>query len=580
MLTDLEELSTAIKHGLNENSIRGDKQITSQFRYEFKKAIFEKSGDTVEYSTFTAIVTRKKGGNLFVYIPNQWFYIASFFAPLISELYKYKKYLLDVISMLAIGTEDRQSKIKEIVSSLKTKGETSPYYENFKEKAYSYFFDIVDGDATEAMNIVSRDADLLTRFASDYDWWHGEKTVDRTDFFISVVMNLAGLVQNSQSYVTEIAINISQNADLGKAAAQMISGNAKFSEDEMSVKEEVTEKPTVYVSRRTGGKNQIIYGAPGTGKSFYLDTMYGTDKKFVRRVTFHQEYTYFDFIGAYKPVPIYKKTDSLFHTLDGEEVCVGEPFIDYRFVPGPFLKIYMDAWKDPAHMYTLILEELNRANSAAVFGEIFQLLDRDIDGNSKYPVVPSVELFRYMASDPDMRKYAYELRLPSNLNLLATMNSADQGVAPMDTAFKRRWSFLYIPIDICTELGKMSIIKYAGENVYWERFITLINRKIVDSVDYVDEDRLVGPYFISPMEIGTKESTDKLLLYLWDDVLRNDRSTFFNAHIHSFSALSGRFEKEDVLNLMVDEESRAYLIADLKSPALSYNNPEDQGSDM
>jgi len=135
------------------------------------------------------------------------------------------------------------------------------------------------------------------------------------------------------------------------------------------------------------------------------------------------------------------------------------------------------------------------------------------------------------------------------------MNSADQGVKPMDSAFKRRWDFRYIKIEISNVAHETAIIRYADLDIEWGRLVTLINKKLSDRPFFLDEDKLIGPYFIKPDELGRKQALDKLLLYLWDDVLRHshNRESFFKSDINSFSKLSDKFETEDVLNILVNE---------------------------
>ncbi|MFC9446252.1 AAA family ATPase [Bacillus cereus] len=274
----------------------------------------------------------------------------------------------------------------------------------------------------------------------------------------------------------------------------------------------------------TPGLNLIVYGAPGTGKSNHLKEKYGED---CLRVTFHPEYTYQDFVGCLKP----KNEDDK---------------VTYKFSPGPFAKILKEAYQSLGHgSKTLIIEEINRANTAAVFGDLFQLLDRNTEGISEYGI-ENDELLTYLNEDTDLE--LKNIKIPNNLNIVATMNSADQGVFLMDSAFKRRWKFKYIPIifnekdDICkTELS------YAGKKFTWKQFIEPINLKLAKLK--VNEDKHIGPYFMKKEEIEDEEIfASKLLMYLWDDVLRHGRDQMFrqDKYLIFSQLLAGFLNDEDV----------------------------------
>ena len=185
-------------------------------------------------------------------------------------------------------------------------------------------------------------------------------------------------------------------------------------------------------------RNRILFGAPGTGKSFTLnkerkELLGENNEEDYERVTFHPDYSYANFVGTYKPVP------------HGEAIT-------YEYVPGPFMRVYVNALKngrtDTVRPFLLVVEEINRANVAAVFGDIFQLLDRGDDEVSDYPIQASEDIKKYLAKElGGLPEHYTKIRIPDNMFIWATMNSADQGVFPMDTAFKRRWDFTYIGIN-------------------------------------------------------------------------------------------------------------------------------------
>lgn len=238
-------------------------------------------------------------------------------------------------------------------------------------------------------------------------------------------------------------------------------------------------------------RNRIVFGAPGTGKSFGLkndchklmmDTV-GT----YERVTFHPDYSYSRFVGTYKPV-----------------MDMDEKNIRYDFVPGPFMRVYVDALKsgrtEAPQPHLLLIEEINRAKVAAVFGDVFQLLDRDDDGVSEYEIQASEDVRRYLASklggSPDNYR---KIRIPNNMFIWATMNSADQGVFPMDTAFKRRWNFEYLGINENEEkIAAIGNIKLArtDEVINWNTLRKAINAKMSSDEFRINEDKLIGPFFL------------------------------------------------------------------------------------
>ncbi|MDT7963115.1 AAA family ATPase [Clostridium perfringens] len=275
--------------------------------------------------------------------------------------------------------------------------------------------------------------------------------------------------------------------------------------------------------------NRIIFGAPGTGKSFKLNKEIVDNKlgNQFRRVTFHPNYTYSQFVGSYKPV--------------GNE----DGTISYNFVGGPFLKTLIESLKDEKDgiPHILVIEEINRANPAAVFGDVFQLLDRDSEGRSTYTISMSNEMKVYV--NKELNNNEDELYIPNNMYIWATMNSADQGVYPMDSAFKRRWSFEYIDIDEneekLKELGceiielPTEMLDSEGNRIYkkyeWNEVRKTINENLKENK--INEDKLLGPFFLSEKELKeSRENFDnifksKVLMYLYEDILKHKNISFF-----------------------------------------------------
>lgn len=288
--------------------------------------------------------------------------------------------------------------------------------------------------------------------------------------------------------------------------------------------------------------NKIVYGAPGTGKSHFLEEE--ISKYFSPfnwdRVTFYNGYTYGQFIGMFKPKPIYKNIvlNKVEHDLLTTITEDYEPIITYEFIAGPFIELLVKALNNPSSTYCLIIEEINRTKVDAVFGNIFQLLDRDDKGTSKYKITPSSELLQYLSVNLDPSIYldiqSNGLKLPKNFYMWATMNSADQGVFPMDTAFKRRWDFKYIGLnENQTYMNSLDI--NIGDNTFIEynSFRREINKLLV-SYNIV-EDRLIAPFFVKKSDfkytpgrtnlvLDEDVFKNKIVMYLKDDILRHNKN--------------------------------------------------------
>lgn len=278
----------------------------------------------------------------------------------------------------------------------------------------------------------------------------------------------------------------------------------------------------------------IVTGCPGSGKSYYVDGI-SKDADFVIRTQFHPESTFFDFVGAYKPQPVYQPfvESHPLHEGDGSISRRGKPLIDYRFVPGPFMRGLVRALVRRDENVVLLVEELNRGNAAAIFGDILLLLDRDSDGCSRYELEAAPEQRAYLAANG---LESDTIRLPKNFYLWATMNSADQGVFPLDTAFRRRWSYVYKGYtEPCGYPVEDSQIVYGGRVYFWDAFRKAINDQLIAAG--IHEDKLVGPYFLTVAQLKDPSAVlQKLFLYLWDDVLRFRQDYLFSAK--SFSGVA------------------------------------------
>jgi len=564
-LRSLSMLANESKRSYLDNFQEGDLSLTDDFKREFA-AFLRNKGDNVVFFSTTSIITT--AGNKKIYAPNQWYIIAEYMVDYVIELFKYKEQLESIFDYVKMDTEER----KDYIRHLKTNA-TDEDKSAFAEKCLAFYSESGIDEINE--NIIH-----LTKFVTDYNWWYGSKTIDRGDFYVSPVLGLLNVVNASQSYIADICYYYSLNDGLFIASKKQVETTHVFTSNISNTESSVSESTSEYrhnsnVPRLTNGINLIVYGAPGTGKSKYLEDNFGQEN----RVVFHQEYTYYDFVGSYKPVPLYKKGIEL-KTSSGEPFTKGEPFIDYQYVPGPFLNVFINAWLNPGKMHTLIIEEINRANAASVFGEIFQLLDRNPDGSGEYVITPSKELHNYLSDFEHMQPYIeHGLSMPSNMNIVATMNSADQGVTQLDAAFKRRWEFMYLKIAVSGAVHEEFPLQYSGVSVFWGDFVNAINNKLKEL--RVEEDRMVGPYFIRPDEVGKSAATYKILLYLWDDVLRHRRKDFFSNDIRAFSDLVEKFTKNDVLQLseFIDLENSVKEDEELESDEQEENSDFDLESE-
>lgn len=289
---------------------------------------------------------------------------------------------------------------------------------------------------------------------------------------------------------------------------------------------------------------QIYFGAPGTGKSHEIKDQIKKHKSF--RITFHPDTDYSSFVGAYKPTSVeVRMRDMAGHVIieDGKEVK--EIKIVYEYVKQAFLNAYIEAWKEqeketPQPVY-LVIEEINRGNCAQIFGDIFQLLDRNSNGFSDYAIVPDADLSRHVKKDLEklviVNKEAinaiYEeceedmvdkvvngkvLLLPNNLYIWATMNTSDQSLFPIDSAFKRRWDWKYIKI---ADTHKNWQIKVGTKAYDWWQFVQAINYFVFDATQ--SEDKNLGYFFAKAKDsiINAETFVSKVIFYLYTDVFKD-----------------------------------------------------------
>ncbi|WP_285827652.1 hypothetical protein [Bacteroides acidifaciens] len=339
----------------------------------------------------------------------------------------------------------------------------------------------------------------------------------------------------------------------------------------------------------------IYYGAPGTGKSFTIDDK--TDDENSVRTTFHPDSDYASFVGAYKPtmenVPINSIYGESVQFATGKNGHPGtEKKIVYKYVPQAFLKAYVAAWSNLGTPYFLIIEEINRGNCAQIFGDLFQLLDRNNAGSSSYAIHADEDITQFLSGDDkgfaslsDEQKDAirsFELHkdngktqavgqaildgklllLPPNLYIWATMNTSDQSLFPIDSAFKRRWNWKYMPIEyrpLDKKTQQPIDWKFQiGDNLYsWGQFLGKINPEIYTLTE--SSDKQMGYFFAKADNATGIISEDvflnKVLFYLWTDVFKDfdvSSERFKNRKANRSFRFTDFFEDSEALGNFID----------------------------
>ena len=272
----------------------------------------------------------------------------------------------------------------------------------------------------------------------------------------------------------------------------------------------------VVSERVKGGMNIILYGVPGAGKSWTIKHEYCDDETRMERLVFHPDYTYSDFVGQILP------------TIEDDGT------VKYEFMPGPFTNLVRKAYINPDKMYYLVIEEVNRGNAPAIFGDIFQLLDRDKDGGSEY-YITNADIAKKVYLNPN-----HKVSIPSNMSILCTMNTSDQNVFTLDTAFQRRWRMRLIKNKFHEESEERNFAetKILDTDVTWEKFFKEINNFILSKNIRMtsSEDKRLGTHFVSEDDLRFEDGNEsqnsrfpeKVLKYLWDDAFKFTKEDVFN----------------------------------------------------
>ena len=576
-LKDLHQLGEKLREDFEKVFVPEDIELPSSFKH----SVTELGDYKYDYKKFLVhIYSDQLNG----YIPNQWFIIASFFVDYYIEVLKYKELVIEKLKDAGLNkADDRKVILSKYTKLLTELSKTKPMSEAKKDATTLVRREI--STIFEKLLIEDSDKEKLIRFVSDYDWWYGGKTIDRGDFYVSPILALAKVVNASHSYIAEICKFYADKRDIAD-----------------NLKENYISTSSLTKGFSFNNKNQnlqqIFYGAPGTGKSHEIKRL--TSGEEVIRTTFHPDSDYSTFVGSYKPTT---QEETVMTVIGTKAVPVenadGTPRkenkIVYEFVNQAFLQAYINAWKmfaddeqNPKKQY-LIIEEINRGNCAQIFGDLFQLLDRSDTGFSEYPIKTDTDMEKQLSKAFKSMSYlecpsiagisgedvARKIRngeimlLPPNLYIWATMNTSDQSLFPIDSAFKRRWDWKYLPIE---DAGKNWKILVNGNEYEWYSFLKAINKEVLDLTH--SEDKQLG-YFFAKAQNGVIDANtlvNKVYFYLWNDVFKDydieSQKAFKKADSNDAIAFKDFF---DGLNIIESVAEQVLINIGLKDSAESQN---------
>lgn len=415
---------------------------------------------------------------------------------------------------------------------------------NLKQRFEQYILHVLKLKSTRQVGDLEK---LSDRLVANGVIERGVYQIDNIDDYTNTLKK----IRESEEYITYKSERKEKNPNSGLACDQGMSNYSKFLEY-LAAKEE-------NVPRIKGAENVLLYGVPGVGKSHEIQTKYCDDPERMERVVFHPDYTYSDFVGQILP-----KVENV--------------KLKYEFTAGPFTTLLVKAWNNPGKEYYLVIEEINRGNAPAIFGEIFQLLDRKTEdshrydpseyGESEYSITNS-DIATAVFGDPEEK-----IRIPSNMWILATMNTADQNVFTLDTAFQRRWKLHHMKNDVMS--AGHSKAKIEGSEIEWGTFASVINEMVTDySLEMMSsEDKRLGAYFVKKNELSEEEFPEKVLKYLWDDAFKMKKDAVFDDKFKSLETIIETYElsEPDKLKSVLRLEVYQKMLSKLK------NNTNDEES--
>ncbi|WP_288620382.1 AAA family ATPase [uncultured Treponema sp.] len=543
--------------------------LSEGIKKKLTEMFVEEENGYVKVSDFTTTVAIDKN---YVFFPNQYFYLAILCKNYAEALFKYCDFFDNNVK--------NNSSLKEQIIN-----------QHFSNTKYTSFFNNIEDSKFFSDFIIGGE---ISSFRPGKNLVNGDKYRGTKDIFGSCILKKISIPDASSNYFGSIVYYLTKRNDLysqlDSEIYQQIKNNNNF------IKQNSVLSSTQHPSQI------IYYGVPGSGKSHRIDedTKNVPDEQKMR-VVFHPEYTNADFVGQIVP-----RVD------DG---------VDYRFKAGPFSRILKRAYQNIDKPFYLIIEEINRGNASAIFGDLFQLLDRDESGYSKYSV-ENLDINSYIRSKDNLYNdkevpstvkvgdtewtEITGIRLPPNLSILATMNTSDQNVFALDNAFQRRWDmelvenkFLISNESSEDEKEKAkkqasAIIELPQANLTytWQQFQSIINSIISEKSNSTElssmEDKRLGCWFVKACEyesenkekkfgISKKIFANKVLKYLWDDAFKFCHQEIFSAEIFDFENLQNIFYKRG-FGIFSEESGIVNILNSLQSSDTTTQTPAEEAS--
>lgn len=543
--------------------------LSEGIKKKLTEMFVEEENGYVKVSDFTTTVAIDKN---YVFFPNQYFYLAILCKNYAEALFKYCDFFDNNVK--------NNSSLKEQIIN-----------QHFSNSKYTSFFNNIEDSKFFSDFIIGGE---VSSFRPGKNLVNGDKYRGTKDIFGSCILKKISIPDASSNYFGSIVYYLTKRNDLysqlDSEIYQQIKNNNNF------IKQNSVLSSTQHPSQI------IYYGVPGSGKSHRIDedTKNIPDEQKMR-VVFHPEYTNADFVGQIVP-----RVD------DG---------VDYRFKAGPFSRILKRAYQNIDKPFYLIIEEINRGNASAIFGDLFQLLDRDESGYSKYSV-ENLDINSYIRSKDNLYNdkevpstvkvgdtewtEITGIRLPPNLSLYATMNTSDQNVFALDNAFQRRWDmelvenkFLISNESSEDEKEKAkkqasAIIELPQANLTytWQQFQSIINSIISEKSNSTElssmEDKRLGCWFVKACEyesenkekkfgISKKIFANKVLKYLWDDAFKFCHQEIFSAEIFDFENLQNIFYKRG-FGIFSEESGIVNILNSLQSSDTTTQTPAEEAS--